>query len=566
MAESRNSTPQILDPDSLRRPARNAILGSLCINLLSLALPLYMLTIYDRVMTSRSEATLAILTFATVLLLALLAVFDMFRNIVFARASATFYAELEARVYAGCRKWALSGGSVRRVRPLEDLETVRSFLASAVPGALLDIAFVPLFIAALFVIHSALGVMAGALILLIVLLALRNKRAMARTTENSIELFRKAYDFAEAHWRQVESGVAMGYAARGEQRAAEASRQAIVAQNLAASTTGSITSIIKGARQASHILIIAAAAYLALESKVTMGAIIATSILFARALNPIDQVVGAWRNLFQTRGAWNRLRELLAAAPDAATPMELAPPTGSLGIADVVAAAPGTTEAILKGVSFSLAAGGSMGVIGPSGCGKSTLAKVILGVWPAARGTIRLDGADIAGMDLERVGAYLGYLPQAVDLLPGTVAENIRRLADDDPAGVIEAAQRAGAHEMILGLPNGYDTIIGKRGFMLSGGQAQRIGLARALYGRPRLVVLDEPDADLDQDGERALAKAISLLREEGTTLIVITHRPGLIHGLDMLLVMQAGQVARFAPMREFIASATTPNVRVVSQ
>jgi ATP-binding cassette subfamily C protein EexD len=566
MAESRNSTPQILDPDSLRRPARNAILGSLCINLLSLALPLYMLTIYDRVMTSRSEATLAILTFATVLLLVLLAVFDMFRNIVFARASATFYAELEARVYAGCRKWALSGGSVRRVRPLEDLETVRSFLASAVPGALLDIVFVPLFIVALFVIHSALGVMAGALILLIVLLALRNKRAMARTTENSIELFRKAYDFAEAHWRQVESGVAMGYAARGEQRAAEASRQAIVAQNLAASTTGSITSIIKGARQASHILIIAAAAYLALESKVTMGAIIATSILFARALNPIDQVVGAWRNLFQTRGAWNRLRELLAAAPDAATPMELAPPTGSLGIADVVAAAPGTTEAILKGVSFSLAAGGSMGVIGPSGCGKSTLAKVILGVWPAARGTIRLDGADIAGLDLDRVGAYLGYLPQAVDLLPGTVAENIRRLADDDPSGVIEAAQRAGAHEMILGLPNGYDTFIGKRGFMLSGGQAQRIGLARALYGRPRLVVLDEPDADLDQDGERALAKAISLLREEGTTLIVITHRPGLIHGLDMLLVMQAGQVARFAPMREFIASATTPNVRVVSQ
>jgi ATP-binding cassette subfamily C protein EexD len=566
MAESRNSTPQILDPDSLRRPARNAILGSLCINLLSLALPLYMLTIYDRVMTSRSEATLAILTFATVLLLVLLAVFDMFRNIVFARASATFYAELEARVYAGCRKWALSGGSVRRVRPLEDLETVRSFLASAVPGALLDIVFVPLFIVALFVIHSALGVMAGALILLIVLLALRNKRTMARTTENSIELFRKAYDFAEAHWRQVESSVAMGYAARGEQRAAEASRQAIVAQNLAASTTGSITSIIKGARQASHILIIAAAAYLALESKVTMGAIIATSILFARALNPIDQVVGAWRNLFQTRGAWNRVRELLAAAPDAATPMELAPPTGSLGIADVVAAAPGTTEAILKGVSFSLAAGGSMGVIGPSGCGKSTLAKVILGVWPAARGTVRLDGADIAGMDLDRVGAYLGYLPQAVDLLPGTVAENIRRLADDDPSGVIEAAQRAGAHEMILGLPNGYDTFIGKRGFMLSGGQAQRIGLARALYGRPRLVVLDEPDADLDQDGERALAKAISLLREEGTTLIVITHRPGLIHGLDMLLVMQAGQVARFAPMREFIASATTPNVRVVSQ
>ena len=431
---------------------------------------------------------------------------------------------------------------------------------------MLDIVFVPLFIVALFVIHSALGVMAGALILLIVLLALRNKRAMARTTESSSELFRKAYDFAEAHWRQVESSVAMGYAARGEQRAAEASRQAIVAQNFAASTTGSVTSIIKGVRQASHILIIAAAAYLALDGKVTMGAIIATSILFARALNPIDQVVGAWRNLFQTRAAWNRLRELLAAASETATPMELGRPMGALQVTEVIAAAPGTTEAILKGVSFSLAAGGSMGIIGPSGCGKSTLAKVILGVWPAARGTVRLDGADIAGMDLDRVGACLGYLPQAVDLLPGTVAENIRRLAGDDPAGVIEAAERAGAHEMILGLPNGYDTLIGKRGFVLSGGQAQRIGLARALYGRPRLVVLDEPDADLDQDGERALANAISLLREEGTTLIVITHRPALIHGLDKLLVIKAGQVAKFGPMREFIASAAPPNVRVVNQ
>jgi ATP-binding cassette subfamily C protein EexD len=564
MAFNANFGEPVFDTDALRRPIRNAILGSLCLNLLSLATPLYMLVIYDRVMTSRSEATLIAVTLATVLVLALLAVFDLFRNIVFARASATFYAELEARVFAGCRTWALAGGSVRRVRPLEDLEMVRSFLASPTPGALLDVVFVPVFLATLFAIHAGLGLMTAGFILAIVILALVNKRAMAKTTETSVEHFRQACDYAEAHWRQVEASVAMGYAARGERRAAEANRQAILAQIMAASTTGSVTSIIKGLRQGSQILIIAFAAYLALEGAVSMGAIIAASILFARALSPVDQLVGAWRTLFQTRGAWTRLKEVLARLPDTPPPMALAPPRGRIAVTDAVATAPGTAEPILKGVNFALDAGQSMGIIGPSGSGKSTLAKVILGAWPAVRGTVRLDGADISQLDLDCVGAHLGYLPQSVELLPGTIAENIRRLGDDDPTGVLEAAERAGAHEMILGLPNGYDTIIGKRGFALSGGQVQRIGLSRALYGRPSLVVLDEPDADLDQLGERALVRAIALLRSERTTLIVIAHRSALIQDLDRLLVMNAGHVVKFGPMEEFLNPDVASTVRVV--
>jgi len=564
MAFNSNVGGPVFDTDALRRPIRNAVLGSLCLNLLSLATPLYMLVIYDRVMTSRSEATLIAVTLATVLVLVLLAVFDLFRNIVFARASATFYAELEARVFAGCRRWALAGGSVRRVRPLEDLEIVRSFLASPTPGALLDVVFVPLFLATLFAIHAGLGLLTAGFILAIVILALINKRAMAKTTETSVEHFRQACDYAEAHWRQVEASVAMGYAGRGERRAAEANRQAILAQIMAASTTGSVTSIIKGLRQGSQILIIAFAAYLALEGAVSMGAIIAASILFARALSPVDQLVGAWRTLFQTRSAWNRLKDVLTKLPDTPPPMALAPPRGQIAITDVVATAPGTAEPILKGVNFALDAGQSMGIIGPSGSGKSTLAKVILGAWPALRGAVRLDGADIGQLELDRVGRHLGYLPQSVELLPGTIAENIRRLADDDPTGVVEAAERAGAHEMILGLPNGYDTIIGKRGFALSGGQVQRIGLARALYGRPSLVVLDEPDADLDQLGERALVRAIALLRSEQTTLIVIAHRSALIQELDRLLVMNAGHVVKFGPMEEFLKPDVGSTVRVV--
>ena len=555
----------MFDPDALRQPVRNAILGSLCINILTLATPLYMLAIYDRVMTSRSEATLGAITIATVATLSLMAVFDLFRSIVFARASATFYAELEARVYAGCRRWALAGGSARRVRPLEDLENVRAFLASPTPAALLDVFFVPLFMIVLFVIHSTLGIMTGGLIALIVVLALINKRSLSRVTDSSTERFREACDYAEAHWRQVEASVAMGYATRGEQRAAEVNREAIVAQIHAASSTGSITSVIKGIRQGSQILIIATATFLALEGQVTMGAIIASSILFSRALMPIDQLVGYWRPLLQTRGAWARLHELLKTVPEREERMQLAPPRGRLDVVEAVAAAPGNTEMILRGVSFALPAGETLGVIGPSGSGKSTLAKVLLGLWPAFRGCVRMDGADVAKMDHDAIGSHVGYLPQTVDLLPGTIAENIRRLGPDDSRGVVEAAELAGAHEMILSLPEGYDTLVGKRGFALSGGQMQRIGLARAFYGHPNLVVLDEPDADLDDAGECALAQAICALRKRHVTVIIVSHRSALLQLVDKLLIMNAGQAVKYGPLGELKAPGSAPKVRVVS-
>jgi len=564
MVDRPNGVHSTLDPEALRQPVRNAILGSVCINILALATPLYMLAIYDRVMTSRSEATLGTITIATVATLTLLAVFDLSRNIVFAQASATFYAELEARVYSGCRHWALAGGSVRRVRPIEDLEMVRAFLASPTPAALLDVVFVPLFMVVLFIIHPMLGMITGALIALIVILALINKRSLAKVVDSSTERFREACDYAEAHWHQVESSIAMGFASRGEQRAAEINRTSIRAQIDAASSTGSITSIIKGIRQGSQILIIAAATYLALENEVTMGAIIASSILFSRALMPIDQLVGYWKPLLQTRGAWRRLQDLWQNTPEDQQRMALAPPRGQLDLVDVVANAPGNSELILRGVTFSLPSGETLGIIGPSGSGKSTLAKVLLGIWPSFRGFVRMDGSDVARMDHDRVGAHLGYLPQSVELLPGTIAENIRRLGPDDPAGVVESAQLAGAHDMILSLPNGYDTTVGKRGFALSGGQMQRIGLARAFYGRPNLVLLDEPDADLDDAGERALVQALGLLKRRGATVILVSHRSALLTLADKLLVMNSGQSAKFGTVDELRGASASPKVRVV--
>jgi ABC-type protease/lipase transport system fused ATPase/permease subunit len=245
--------------------------------------------------------------------------------------------------------------------------------------------------------------------------------------------------------------------------------------------------------------------------------------------------------------------------------MALPTPRGRVDLVEAVATAPGNTELILRGVTFSLPAGETLGVIGPSGSGKSTLAKVLLGVWPAFRGCVRMDGSDVAKMDHDRIGAHLGYLPQSVELLPGTIAENIRRLGPDDPSGVVEAAQLAGAHEMILSLPEGYDTVVGKRGFALSGGQTQRIGLARAFYGKPKLILLDEPDADLDQAGELALVAALRMLRTRMTTVIVISHRTALLQSVDKLLVMSSGQVSKFGPMSALQSPGEAPKVRVVS-
>lgn len=545
------------------RPARRALVVSFALSLTALISPIYMTQIYDRVMSSRSEPTLIAITVITLVAIGLMSLLDYYRNIVFARAGAIIYAELEAQVFAGARKVALAGGTGRRARSIDDLETVRAFFASAVPGALSDLLFVPLILIILFLIHPLVGVVTLAFSALLIGLALINRRAMIVATDRAVRHMRQATDLAESYLRVVEPAIAMGYATRGEAKAAAANRAAIESQVRSSINAGSITAIIKGARQSSQIIIMAVAAWLALEGSITMGSIIACSILFGKAQAPIDQLVGAWRQIFQVRGAWNRLADLDAASHQVPR-MSLPRPTGAIVAENVVAVAPLGQALILKGVSFSLAAGESLGIAGPSGSGKSTLARVLLGAWPIQRGTIRLDGADVSQLDTDQIGGAVGYVPQTTELMPGTIAENIRRLGPEDPEGVVKAAIKAGSHDMILSFPQGYDTIVGASGYALSGGQRQRVGLAQALYGDPALLVLDEPDNGLDREGEAALAKAIADLRESGTTIIVIAHRPALIQSLDKLLVLVDGQVQRFGTTAEVLAQIMPPSVHVM--
>ncbi len=543
--------------DAMRRPLAVALTVSLAINILSLVSPLYLTQVYDRVISSRSEATLIALTAATLLVIALIAVFEMVRTLVFARAGAVAYASLESVALRASRAGALDGRQGRRARAFEDLEQVRALLTGPLPAALMDLVFMPAFVIILFVVHVAIGAASVFFAAILVLGALANRKLMARTAEEVVQAQRKASDVLESYLDSVESAVAMGYAARAEARGAGLYRSTVLGQMRALAATSGTTAAIRGVRLASQTLIVGLAASLAVKGEVSLGAIVACSILFSKALSPLDQVLGSWRSLFAARAAWRRLTAMVDAGSAATASTELPAPTGAVTFERIVAGPPGSPVAILKGISFALEAGQSIGIVGPSGSGKSTLARVMVGAWPTARGAVRFDGADIRQFDPAQLGRHIGYLPQDVALLPGTVADNIGRLEDADGPAIVAAAKAAGAHEMILRLPDGYDTLVGGPGFALSGGQRQRVGLARALYGEPGLVVLDEPDTGLDVEGEGALGRVMARLRARGATLVVIAHRPSLVAALDKLMVLNAGTLARFGPTGELLPQLT---------
>jgi PrtD family type I secretion system ABC transporter len=521
-----------------------AALFSLAINILLLAPPLYMLQVFDRVISSRSEETLIALTAVTVGAIGLMAFLDGLRARLLAAAGIALDRRLGPRVLDGLLS-RLSGADF--VQGLRDVNTLRGFLAGSGVLALMDAPWLPFFLLIIFLFHPLMGCIALAGALCMWLLAFLNERFARGPLERMQSEGRRAGRFVDMGSRNAEVIAALGMMPAVTQRWAGLNDTVLAEQRRASAIGGRFSGLTKFARQFIQMAMLAAGAWLVLDAHVTTGVMIAATILLGRALAPVEMLVAGWRSLVEARSAWRRLAELLAANPPAAPGTELPVPRGRVDVENA-------SLKVLKRVSFTLRAGESLGVVGPSASGKSTLARLVIGVWKPAAGVVRLDGADVAAWPRAQLGPLIGYLPQDVELFAGTVAENIARLGAPDSAEVIRAAQRAHVHEMILRLPKGYDTEVTEG---LSPGQRQRIALARALYRNPRLVVLDEPNANLDSDGDQALLRTLAGLKEEGVTVLVIAHRPSLLGGMDKMLVLREGLVDSFGPRADIMARLT---------
>jgi PrtD family type I secretion system ABC transporter len=537
-------------------PCRAALwavgLFSLAESFLMLTVPLFTFQLFDRVLSSRSQETLAMLTLAAIVALALMAVFDMLRGEILQRVGFWLDSQLSPKLLAAGFE-AAAGGEARSAQGLRDLAQLRGFIASGTVTAFFDAPMVPVFITVIFFIHPTLGWIslagAGALLALATANLLATRRALSAANAASIN----ALNRAQNGMTTADAVRAMGMLPRILRRWEEINSGILGLQATAGDRIGQFSALSKFARLVVQILSMGAGASLAMDQKITGGMMIAASIIMARGLAPIEVAVGSWSGLASARDAWKRIDKSLHALPDHAAKLSLPRPEGSVSLDKVYFIAPGGRQ-ILRNLCLSVEAGQSVGVIGATAAGKTTLARMLVGAIPPTAGIIRLDGAELNHWDPNRLGPHLGYLPQDVQLLPGTVAENIARMQEPNAHQVLAAARKAGVHELVSRLPQGYDTPIEDGGVRLSGGQRQRVGLARALYGDPRLVVLDEPNSNLDIMGEEALLKAIEALRQDSVTLILISHRTSVLDRLDKILVMRDGGAEAFGPRAEILA------------
>ena len=539
-----------------------AALFSLAINLLLLAPPLYTLQVFDRVLSSSSRETLLVLTFAALVALALMALLDVLRARLLVAGGVLLDRRIGPQVLDGLLAQTAKLNGAAYLNGLRDVNTLRGFLGGAGLIALFDAPWLPLFVLLIFLFHPVLGAVALAGAVLMLLLAYLNERLTRYPLEHAQAQARRAGRFIDANVRNAEVVSALGMLQAVTQRWTHLNDGALREQAKLNSVGATFSGLTKFARQLVQLAMLAAGAFLVVAQDLTAGLMIAATILLGRALAPVESLVAGWRSLAEARAAWRRLGALLQANPAARPGTELPAPQGRLELEQVLFKPPGAERPTLRGISFHLEPGEALGLIGPSASGKSTLVRLAVGVWKPLAGTVRLDGADVAAWPRERLGPHLGYLPQDVELFGGTVAENIARLTEPDATEVIRAAQRAQVHELVLRLPNGYDTDIGESGQALSPGQRQRIGLARALYGRPRLVVLDEPNANLDHEGEVALLRTLQTLKAEGVTVLIVAHRPSLLRGVDKLLVLREGAMDLYGPHAEIMARLMRPASR----
>jgi ATP-binding cassette subfamily C exporter for protease/lipase len=538
---------------SMRRVFFTVGAFSFVVNLLMLVPSIYMLQVYDRVLTSRSESTLLMLTLLAVGLLALMASLEWVRSRLLVRAGATLDAQLNARVYTAAFEGNLRGGGANAGQAISDLTAVRQFLTGNGVFAFFDAPWFPIYLAVVFLIHPWLGILSLCGAVVLIALAVTNQLVTRGLLAQANAAAVQSAADATNNLRNAEAIEAMGMLSNLRTRWYEKYRKVLALQGVASDRAGTITSITKFVRITQQSLVLGLGALLAIEGKITPGGMIVASILMGRALAPVELLIGSWTQFLNARSAYDRLERLLKAFPKREEGMPLPPPQGHLVLESVVAAAPGTQAPILRGVSFAVEPGNVLGVIGPTASGKSTLARLLVGVWPPMAGTVRLDGADVSKWDKQQLGDHIGYLPQDIELFGGTIAENIGRFGEIDSEKVIEAARQAGVHEMILRFPKGYDTPIGVGGSFLSGGQKQRIALARALYGGPSFLVLDEPNSNLDENGEAALVQAVQAQKAAGRTVVVITHRTSILSAVDKLLLLREGTVQAFGPRQQVL-------------
>jgi len=529
-------------------------------NLLMLVPSLYMLQVYDRVLQSRNEYTLLMLTLLMLGAYMFMSALELMRTFVLVRVGARFDMQLNKRVYTAAFEQNLKRAGGNAGQSLSDLTNLRQFLTGNALFAFFDAPWFPVYLLVIFLFEWQLGLFALVGTALLVILAIVNEKTTKKPLAEANAMSIAAGSLATNNLRNAEVIESMGMLPNLLQRWFKTHGRFLHLQAEASEKAGKIQAVTKFVQVSLQSLVLGFGALLVLENKMTPGMMIAASILVGRAMAPVQQLIGVWKSFSSTRSAYERLTTLLQANPEREAGMQLPKPTGQLSVEGVSAAPPGVTVPVVRGLSFGIVPGDVLGIVGPSGCGKSTLARLLVGVWPAAVGKVRLDGADIYHWNKAELGPHLGYLPQDIELFGGTIAENIARFGEVDAEKVVEAAKRAGVHDMILHLPDGYDTKLGDGGAGLSGGQKQRLGLARAMYGDPALLVLDEPNSNLDDAGEAALVRAVGDLRQRGKTIVLITHRTSAISATNKLLVLQDGGAAMFGPTREVLAALQEQN------
>lgn len=524
---------------------------SFFINLLMLTGPFYMLQVYDRVVAGRSLETLFFLTAIMIFMFSVLGVLEWVRSRILVRISNQIDQFLSHRVYTAMFNAGVKVPEKRTSQPLNDLTSIRQFLTGKGLFAFFDAPWLPLYIGLMFVFHPVYGWFAiGAALILLCIAVLNEKFTKKMLTEANGENI-KAQNLASSNLRNAEVLHAMGMLPSIMKRWSKQHKLFLNKQTIASDRAGIFSNLSKILRMIFQSSILGVGAYYVIQNEMSPGMMIAGSILLGRALAPLDLLINSWSGFNSARTARTRLEELLNTFPAEERNMTLPKPQGHVEAVNMFVAPPNSRTATLRGVNFQVQPGELVGIIGPSAAGKSSLAKAILGLWPTINGTLRIDDAEVQHYNRDEIGPFIGYLPQDIELFNGTVSENIARFGEINPEMVVEAAQKAGVHEMILQLPDAYDTKIGVDSGALSGGQRQRIGLARALYGQPKIIVLDEPNSNLDESGEKALSDTMQILKQEGVSTFVISHRTSILKSIDKLMVLKEGQMQMFGPKEE---------------